>query len=240
MVQTVMRLARRAVRRLGIDVVRYVPPLQCGFDVLSLVVRDRLAHDPDLFVLQIGANDGLGGDPLRQLIMQHDLAGLLVEPLPDIFEALRANYADRPRLRFANVAIAAHAGVRPFYRVRPGTAGVPSWWFGVAGFDRRVLTSNGIPLEAIDTIRIATTTLTELLTEHGVKRVDLLQVDAEGQDGAIVLAALDAGLTPAIINYESCHLPPREQYAVRQRLAAAGYGFVEIQPDTLAVRATPR
>jgi hypothetical protein len=74
------------------------------------------------------------------------------------------------------------------------------------------------------------------MAKHGVIRLDLLQIDAEGHDGIIVREALAAGLIPSIINYESIHLPPAERYAVKQLLAGRGYRFIDVERDTLAIR----
>jgi hypothetical protein len=43
--------------------------------------------------IQVGANDGIFGDPLREHILAHKWRGVLVEPQPEIFEQLKANYA---------------------------------------------------------------------------------------------------------------------------------------------------
>lgn len=42
--------------------------------------------------LQIGSNDGLESDPLRKFITRDRWYGILVEPLPDTFKKLLANY----------------------------------------------------------------------------------------------------------------------------------------------------
>jgi FkbM family methyltransferase len=230
---------KRALHRAGFDLIRYAPPFDRPFEVLPLVVRERLALDSDFFFIQIGANDGVHADPLRDLIMKHDLRGVLVEPVPEAFAALVNNYHACHRLRFENVAIGAREGTLPFYRVRPGTEG-PRFWFDIASFDRTVLTRHGIPEEHIETLPVPTITLPSLLAKHGVTRLDLLQIDAEGHDGIILREALAAGLTPRIINYESIHLPPVERYAVKQLLAEHGYRFIDVERDTLAIHAVVR
>ena len=56
--------------------------------------------------MQIGANDGVLDDPLRELITTHHLRGLLIEPLPDLFATLAENYKGETQLSFEQVAIA--------------------------------------------------------------------------------------------------------------------------------------
>ena len=227
---------KRALHRAGFDLIRYTPPLDRPFEVLPLIVRERLALDPDFFFIQIGANDGIQSDPLRDLILRHDLTGVLVEPVPEAFAALVANYHACHRLRFENVAIGAREGTLPLYRVRPGTEG-PRFWFNIASFDRTVLTRHEIPATYIDVLPVPTTTLSALIAKHNVSRLDLLQIDAEGHDGIIVREALAMGLTPRIINYESIHMPPAERYSVKRLLAEHGYRFIDVDRDTLALHA---
>jgi FkbM family methyltransferase len=235
----VKSLFKRALHTLGFDVIRYVPGIEHSFPVLPYVVRARM--HPNFLFIQVGANDGVHGDPIRDLVLEHDLSGILVEPLPDLFAHLRQNYAGRVKLRFENAAIGAEEGVAPIYRVCPDTPGAPRWWFDLASFDRDVLMRHGIPAGVIETLMVPTTTFKALLARHGVSRmdVDLLQVDTEGYDGAVVRAALASGLRPGIINYESCHLPPRERYELRQLLKASHYHFIDIDRDTLAVKFDP-
>jgi len=55
--------------------------------------------------LQIGANDGLRNDPIREHILRNQWDGVLVEPIPGIFEILVNNYNKLPELEFVNAAI---------------------------------------------------------------------------------------------------------------------------------------
>lgn len=230
-------LIKRALQGVGFDLVRYERPIERSFPVLPSLVRERL--HADFFFVQIGANDGVRDDPIHELIVEHDLAGVLVEPVPDLFHRLQAHYEGRANLRFENVAIASHQGQLPLYRVRPDTPGAPGWWYEIASFDISMLTRHGIPTGVIETLAVGTTTIEALLAKHRVNHIDLLQVDTEGHDGVIVRAALASGLRPRIINYESCHLPPDERYRIKQLLAASDYRFIDVGRDTLAVRFEP-
>jgi hypothetical protein len=63
----------------------------------------------------------------------------------------------------------------------------------------------------------------------------LLQIDVEGFDAKVVRAALDAGLRPPIIHYEHENLHPAEQVDCKRRLEAAGYRYIDVGRDTLAL-----
>ncbi|KQP21699.1 FkbM family methyltransferase [Pseudorhodoferax sp. Leaf267] len=227
---------RAALRQTGFDIVRYVPEMDRPFPVLPMLVRERLARNPDFFFVQVGANDGILDDPLRELIHTHHFPGLLIEPLPDLFEQLKRNYQDEPQLVFANVAILDREGSVQIHRVR-SEADVPEHWHGIASFNRANLLSQGVLPEHIKVESVMGTTFGSLLAQHGVGAIGLLQVDTEGYDYEVIKAALTAGIFPEMINYEHCWLVPHVRLACKQLLHQHGYQFVEVGKDTVAVRA---
>jgi FkbM family methyltransferase len=224
------------VQMTGYDIVQYVPELNRPFSVLPMLVRERVARGEDLFIVQVGANDGIMDDPLRELIHEHHFPGLLIEPLPDLFERLQHNYRAEPQLTFENVAILDHDGTVEIHRVR-SDADVPEHWHGIASFNRRNLLSQGVPKAAIERVMVKATTFKGLLAKHGVTRIGLLQVDTEGYDYEVIRAALATGILPDMINYEHCWLVPQTRLACKQMLDRHGYKFLEVGKDTLAVRA---
>ena len=70
------------------------------FNLLEIVIRDHITREPDFYFVEIGANDGVNFDPLRPLVLEHHLRGLLVEPLPDRFASLQSNYRSETQLSF--------------------------------------------------------------------------------------------------------------------------------------------
>src|SRR5665213_3125000 len=109
---TIRVAALGQLRKRGIQVKRLPPVLiQKPDEVIldltleHLVARHMLAPAPDFFFVQIGAFDGLSQDPLHDLIVRYDWAGILVEPQDRYFQTLRATYANRPRLTLRNVAV---------------------------------------------------------------------------------------------------------------------------------------
>jgi len=73
--------ARRVTRTLGHRSPGYCP--------LKEFTRDL----KEIAFLQIGSNDGIGGDPLREFIVgSANWHGVFVEPVPQMFAQLRRNY----------------------------------------------------------------------------------------------------------------------------------------------------
>src|SRR5205814_148392 len=99
-------------------------------------------HHPDAFVVQIGAHDGatMGQDPLRHELLSRPWRGILVEPVPPVFERLKANYRANPRLIFENAAIAESDGVRDLYHL-PESSDRTIWkgYDALGSFRREIL-----------------------------------------------------------------------------------------------------
>jgi FkbM family methyltransferase len=226
---------RSIVRKSGYDVVRFAPELVRPFPVLPLLVRERIASCEQFFFIQVGANDGVLDDPLYDLVRQYHLPGLLIEPLPDLFEKLRDNYKEEPQLIFENVAILGHDGTVSMHRVR-SDAEVPRHWHGIASFQRANLLAQGVPSAHIETLTVKGTSLHFLITKHDIQRISLLQIDTEGYDYEVIKSALEAKIFPEIISYEHCWLLPATRYKCKRILDSHGYQFVEVGKDTLAVR----
>ena len=208
------------------------------FQVLPYLVTEELQKNADFLFLQIGANDGVFDDPLHDLVLRYGLSGLLVEPQPNLFERLKANYAGRPGMAFECCAIGRTDGEAILYRARLD-APVPQWMHAIASLNRRHLTkaSFGVLLEKyVEEVKVLSLTFRTLLRKHHIQNVSLLVTDTEGFDCEIVNMALDAGLRPAIINYEFIHADPQAQVDCKKRLMEAGYSFIDVGTDTLAVR----
>ena len=65
---------------------------------------------PDAFFVEIGSNDGERSDHLRPFILSRRWSGIMVEPVPYIFERLQRNYGGTDRIVLANLAIADRDG----------------------------------------------------------------------------------------------------------------------------------
>ncbi len=239
--KTIKDILQKAANLLGyrIEKIResgrpYVP-----IDILDLVVRDHMSKTEDFFVLQIGANDGVRVDPIRRYIKEFHWSGLLVEPVPWLFEKLCENYKDEHQLRFENAAIAAHDGTVTFYAV-VDEGGFPDFAHGLGTLDRESILSpdnkSRIPnIESlIREIVVPSMTVATLLAKHQVEWIDLLQIDAEGYDFEI-LKMFDFGkMKPSIIQFEHFHLPIEERNECFRYLASNGYRLATVYGDTIA------
>lgn len=226
-------MMKSLLNRVGFDIIRHPDPVAPKIDVLDLVLKHVASRTPDFFFLQIGANDGVMGDPIRKYILKYHWRGLLVEPQPDIFRKLVANYEGEPQLIFENAAIAPEDGVVSLFAVDDPEA--PAWILGASSLRRDHLAKGVGKNACIKELRVPALSVPNLLTKHAVSKIDLLQIDAEGFDYEIIRMFDFNKVKPTIINYEYSSIPgPRRRESWRY-LADRGYRLIATNSmDTLA------
>jgi FkbM family methyltransferase len=204
-------------------------------------LRRLIGGRKDLFIVEIGSNDGKSGDPLFPLIRSHrSWQALFVEPVPFLFEQLRRNHGDNPRFRYEQVAISEQAQTMPFYYVSPDVRRevphLPPFLEQLGSFYRANVEKHmtdeldrfiiEMPVEAV--------TLSTVLDRQKVDRIDVLLIDTEGHDWH-VLKQLDlARYSPLIILFEHKFLSPEDKAASREFLSA--YEIIDLGYDYLCRR----
>lgn len=199
--------------------------------------------NPDAFFVQVGAHDGTQLDPLRDQIRARRWSGIMVEPVPYVFERLQANYGAHPRIALENIAIADRDGTLPFHHLPEADAGDDTWrWYDALGsFRRDVLLSHErqIPdiADRVVTSEVPCLTFERLCAKHGVEVIDVVQIDTEGYDD-VVLDGIDlVRHRPGVVLFERLHLDEATHRRCTDRLVAHGYEWISDPMDTLAVRA---
>lgn len=197
-------------------------------DYLKLAVAHHLRARPDFAFLQVGAFDGVSNDPIYPLVQEFGIRGIVVEPQTQAFEALQKRYADHPQVILVNAAVDDANGYRDFFTVESGA-------IQQASFDKAHLLKHRIPVDQIVSQRVRCVTITSLLEEHGIDRLDLVQVDAEGYDSEIVRTIDFERVTPRIIRFEHAHLTNGDCDACVGMLASHGYRFLTERRDIIAI-----
>ncbi len=165
----------------------------------------RLRKTDNFFFIHIGANDGVMRDELYAFVTQNKVRGLVVEPLPDIYQELVRNYSAHPQVIPVNAALHASASEQVLYRVDPTLTGLPEWMKGIASFDSEHHKKSNTPGAYIIEEKVPCLSLQELLDRHEVTRVDLLKIDTEGYDYEIVKMIDFERIKPMIIRFEHGH-----------------------------------
>lgn len=235
----VTELIRKVARRAGYQIQKYPKSAFSPVPVFDLAVRQLMTlKGTQLSFVQVGANDGCFGDPLHKYIVRWPWHGVLVEPQPDVFNKLCQNYAAfKDRLIFENVAIGMRSSLELYIAPSSseGQAEYPS--SVVSARPSLVATQLGIGVEDLQKITVPCLTLNELAKRHRMTHIDVLQIDAEGQDYEI-LKTLNLLITrPLLIQFEHGHLSPGEVDGVVHYLASHDYRVLYggHQVDSIAV-----
>lgn len=186
---------------------------------------------PEAVFIEIGANDGEQEDHLHSMITSSRWQGVMVEPVPYVFERLRANYAGVAGVEFANVAITDRDGSLPFYYLAPSedyaSEGLPQWYDGIGSFSREAVLDHARLIRDIEQRMVETTvpclTFESLCAEHELDRIDLLLIDTEGHDFEILKHIDFTQWHPTVVIYEHFHLSPGDRQECRSMLESAGY-----------------
>jgi FkbM family methyltransferase len=208
--------------------------------VIRELARRRAA--PMRFV-QIGSNEGVANDPIHETVRTWRWSGVLVEPLPHLFDQLVANYAGVPGLSFRRVAVAAREGHITMYLV-DGRPGDPEWVTQIASLDRDHLVKHAYAIADIeDRIRavdVECLPLSKLVEQEGLEQIDVLHTDVEGYDSELITQIPPgASWAPAYLLFEMKHMDPDTLARTKRHLKAGGYRVINLWPDALAYRLRP-
>jgi FkbM family methyltransferase len=210
-------------------------------------ILDRLGSSGrEITFVQVGAADGKSFDPLHNSIKKYRWNGLLIEPLPDLFAALRETYDDHANLKFENSAVDSAEGTRalnrvPLKAIKDGL--VPDWSLGISSFyaDRNAIGGKRVSADDFERIKhrivqeqVHCMPLPAMLARHGIEKIDLLQIDTEGHDFRILSQIDFARFHPQVIYFEYANLPAEEQRNALSILAEHGYDWEPCGLDLLA------
>jgi len=154
--------------------------------------------------IQIGSNDGIINDPIREFIIRDRWSGIFIEPEPFSFRRLKKNYShlDQSRFVFLNVAISKNSSKSfPFWTLDEKSAAILPDKVAFSLLRKSsIISSNylieycesqNIPAEYIKKIKIEALSFNDLVKHYvSNKNIDVLVIDAEGYDSEI-LSSID-------------------------------------------------
>lgn len=240
MLKSLQRTLQSKLRDMGIEV-RKAPARFEPIPVFKLAVEALMARRGSaLRFVQVGANDGMFGDPLRPYIVSRGWRGVLVEPQPNVFEKLKSNYAGfEQQLEFENLAISDQPSLTlylpPLKPAGESTVYVDSVVSSKAEVISRQI---GISEDQLRQVTVPAMTLDSLFAKHGITDLDLLQIDVEGYDWPVLQTLSLHRVKPILIQLETGHMPRHQLSDMAARLNAEDYlvYYGGLQGDALAMR----
>jgi FkbM family methyltransferase len=131
------------------------------------------------FFIEAGANDGVDQSNTFYFEKYMKWRGLLVEPIPELAERCRAN---RPRSIVENYALVPFDYAQPYIEMR--YCNLMSLVKGAKRTEDEELEhiQRGCGVQAVQTyeLKVPTRTLSSILEQHSIRRIDLFSLDVEG------------------------------------------------------------
>lgn len=195
---------------------------------------------PQARFIQVGSNDGVQLDPLRVNILKGGWSGIMIEPVPYVFQRLQRNYGQLSNVTLENLAIADRDGSLPFYYLAKATdrTGLPKWYDALGSFRKEVILSHRDSIPDIEQRltceNVPCATFDSLCAKHGITHLDLIHIDTEGYDYEIIKRIDFDRLRPRLLIFECKHLGDAKaecyDYLERQ-----GFALIEEGLDAIAL-----
>jgi FkbM family methyltransferase len=241
-----------SIRDIGLYIVRTIPLAEGVarkvYSWLPASLQDTptaraqafFAREHNVSLMQIGAYDGIAGDPVRPLLLKNcGWIGALVEPQPDAFNRLQHNYSrELFRIQLVNAAISDVSGERSLYSVEKddtGQFGLPDWSAEVASFDPEQVRKH-FPSAIIKEQKVKTITFGDVASLLPGCRVDLVVLDVEGYERRIIETVDFDRYCIRFLIYEHKHMSTADKHKVMHLLEGRGFNVKAFGRDTIAWR----
>lgn len=207
-----------------------------GFLKIEKILNYLIKNDIVKSLIQIGANDGKRFDSLNKFIKNYNVKSLLVEPMEEYFEDLKKNYDKIENIYFENSLISVNDEISYLYKVDKNSLNrYGDHIKGISSFSYDHLIKHGVKTKDIIKQKANSISISELLIKHNFNNFDLLFIDAEGYDGAIINDFLTSvNLRPYII-FEYIHIDHKTFQVLLDNFKKFDYIFFPINENIISI-----
>jgi FkbM family methyltransferase len=186
----------------------------------------------DVFFVEIGANDGIVGDPLYPFIMRNKWKGVYIGPQKAMFERLKSNLKENRNVSFENIAITEKEDGDVCLYV-PVDANV-SHTSVFASLERN--SAELVDLDSVGKEVVAGKPFTYIVDKYQLKSKPLVFVlmDVEGYEEKLIYSWNFADFSPKYLFFEHAHLTYNKHRKLNYYLMDKGYKIYVGDKDTLA------
>jgi len=257
----VKRIINKVFSTLGVEIVKKSEEVSRDpHEIYHCALLTKMASKSRINIVVVGANDGKTNDPVYEFARKHRNATslVLIEPNPVLRPHLSRNYSFHPDHRIIEGAISVTEEreltlytIRPeyWYYVQPAYAKKRNWDeyrapTGISSIDKSEVERwlgqfKNLPIrmdELIDSHSVPAHKIIDIVrSEFRDEELDVLQVDVEGLDGKVVASAIEQGVLPGLIYFESKHMTRIELVSLLE-LMGGKYDLFYTRDDALAVR----
>ena len=188
--------------------------------------------------MQIGANDGVQNDFMREWYNDDRVDAILIEPQDEAFARLSENYKTNPRVRLVNCAVTRDGRSLSLYRFEnsnENSIGIDV----LASFNKDHVKSWKTRLGLQSNIiqeEYAGKTIASITKMVGWPGVDVLVVDTEGYDFQILGSLQDIGCLPSVVMFEHINLDGATKLMAIDLMKSLQYGIHWGVQDALCIR----
>ncbi len=219
--------------------------------VAEILDKFSREHSPVTFI-QVGANDGFYHDPLHKFIRMYGWRGVMLEPQPAVFKNyLSKLHQKTPGVYAINAALSNEDGEQTMYKIAFSDL---RWATGLTSFRKEALEKaidsghvgrlaarygEQLPARREDYIaeeKIQSISADTLIAKYNLKKIDWIQIDAEGFDYEIIKLLRIEKTQPRVIVYEKSHLSSADQNDCIALLKKNNYAVTHIDENTVAMR----
>jgi FkbM family methyltransferase len=162
----------------------------------------------------------------------------MIEPLPYNFAALQKNCGKNPNIRLLQAAVDVARGRRPVYDLAPELRNLPDWTRGLASFSlgrlQEAVTELRLQGDVIRSIEVDTIPWSDVRNEFGSSEPDVLSIDTEGYDIALLRMFDLAQHRPRIVHFEHACVQFEERMIFYSEILRLGYEVASEAGDTTA------
>lgn len=219
------------------------------FNFLNGALFSLIESNKKITICQVGANDGRHGDPLFEFIKKynHSINLIAIEPQYKAFNELKKNYQSLNSVHFFNGCVG-NGTEQIFYTLNDNfklLAGKHVKFDGVSSLVKSNLTKRLVSYKIknfdryIDRVKVKTYLLNEIIQNFNFdsKKIDLLQIDAEGYDDQVIYNSEIIVNKFKLINYEFKNLNEEKINNLHQYLKTSGYEILRwSKSDEIAIK----
>jgi FkbM family methyltransferase len=209
---------------------------------LHYLGKKSTKNNSEIFALNIGSMDAIMFDELCGYAAMYNFKGLYVEPIPYLFEKLKANIKNNGN-KFENSAISDYDGQIEMimidkYAIDSGK--VHNCFYGMSAVypPRNGLGSEG-DKQTVEKygkmITVPCITFETLMAKHNIENFDIVKIDTEGHDYVIFKQINLDKYKPKVIRLEWINISEEEQKNIIDTFNKHDYVFEIISQDITAL-----
>ncbi len=208
---------------------------------IYVLLTEYAKNRNEIHLLQIGANDGISNDPVREFIVQSPKwHAYLVEPIENCLISLRKNYRWllNSRVFIQECAVSDRNYTGELYKVKEEFRDIfPDYSSQIASFSKNHIIKHfpKIQDDMIGSEKVEFRSIASILMDNNVSDLDIVCIDVEGAESELIHGFPFHTHTPKIFIYESIHLSDEASQKLKEYFIGLDYSHFTFKFDSMAI-----